>query len=164
MAILDVYVNLNIWTRWLHVLSAMIWLGHLYFLQFVYGPLQRSLDEKKTNTDISKLMGRSLWWFRWGAMVSLLSGLLLFGLNYLYTPGAGFEATPLFVDTQGITDRAAWILFGMAVAMVMWFNAWFVIWPAQKKLMRNNNELGEDGPLLVRRSHLAVRTNTILSG
>jgi uncharacterized membrane protein len=157
------YIDLNIWLRWLHVLAGIIWIGYLYFLDFVCVPLQRSLDDLKENAVIQKLMLRALWWLRWGAMISFVSGLFLFGANYLYTPGVGFEATPLFVDNQGITERATWISFGMAVAMVMWFNVWFVIWPAQKKLLFAKGP-ADDGALLLRRSFLAVRTNTILSG
>lgn len=160
----DLHINLNIWLRWLHVLAGIIWIGQLYFLDFVCVPLQRSLDDAEKNAVIPKLMLRALWWFRWGAMISFLSGMLLFVMNYLYSPGIGFEATPLFVDDHGITERATWILFGMAVATVMWFNVWFAIWPVQKKLLLAGEASADHGPLLLRRSFRAIRTNTFLSG
>jgi uncharacterized membrane protein len=106
MVISDLHINLNIWLRWLHVLAGIIWIGHLYFLDFVCVPLQRSLDDSEKNAVIQKVMLRALWWFRWGAMISFLSGLFLFGVNYLYTPGVGFEANQLLVDDHGITGRA----------------------------------------------------------
>jgi uncharacterized membrane protein len=164
MVISDLHINLNIWLRWLHVLAGIIWIGHLYFFDFVCVPLQRSLDDSEKNAVIQKVMLRALWWFRWGAMISFLSGLFLFGVNYLYTPGVGFEANQLLVDDHGITGRATWILFGMTVASVMWFNVWFVIWPAQKKLVLAGDASADHGPFLFRRSFLAVRTNTLLSG
>jgi uncharacterized membrane protein len=158
------YSNLNIWLRWIHVLAAIIWIGHLYFIDFVCTPLQLEFVASEIKPFTRQLMHRVFWWFRWGAMISLLSGLLLFTLNYMYIPGVGFGPTPLFADNHGFTDRAIWILFGMAIAGVMWFNVWFVIWPAQKRLAMAGNSSSQLDATLARRSFAAVRTNTFLSG
>ena len=109
------------------------------------------------------LLARAQWWYRWSAMVTLLAGVALFILDYAYIPGVGFAPTPLLADNNGITARAGWILFGMILAAVMWFNVWFAGWPAQKKEMEGKAS-GAELALLRRRSHLALRTNAYLSG
>jgi len=135
MLLSDIYSNINFLFRWVHVITGIIWLGHLYVFNFVTIPLRRALDDTERRTTYPKLMLRSLWWSRWGAMIAFLTGPVLFVMNYLYAPGAGFGPTALLIDQQGITARAAWILFGMILAGVMWFNVWFIVWPAFKSEM-----------------------------
>ena len=98
-------------------------------------------------------------------MVTLLAGLVLFVMNYFYTGGGHFGATSLLIDpmTSRITSRAMWILFGMTLGTIMWFNVWFVIWPAQKSLL--TGKVAADRVASVRkRAFLFSRTNTYLSG
>lgn len=162
MALSDFYSNLNLLVRWLHVIAGIAWIGHLYFFNFVNVPLQGALDDAGKKAVNPKLMPRALWWFRWGAMVTFLAGLVLFFMNYLYAPGTGFGSTSLLVDDEGMTDRAMWIMFGMLLATVMWFNVWFIIWPAQKKML-SGRASAEELPALRKRALLASRTNTYLS-
>lgn len=162
MALSGVYINLTMLFRWLHVLAGISWLGLLYFFNFVMSPGPSSLDSEGTTLGRA-LMARAQWWYRWSAMVTLLAGVALFIMNYAYIPGAGFAPTPLLADSNGITARAAWILFGMILAAIMWFNVWFAGWPAQKKEMEGKAS-GAELALLRRRSHLALRTNAYLSG
>ena len=123
----DFYSNFQILTRWLHVIAGITWIGHLYFFNFVNGPLQAALDDATKKTVNPQLMPRALWWFRWGAMVTFIAGLVLFTLTYMYTPGVGFGPTSLFTDADGLTTRAQWILLGSLLATIMWFNVWFII-------------------------------------
>src|SRR3989304_10539826 len=67
------------------------------------------------------------------------------------------------MDAEGITGRAWWILFGMTLATIMWFNVWFIIWPIQKKILGGTAK-AEELPTIRRRAYLASRTNTYLSG
>jgi uncharacterized membrane protein len=67
------------------------------------------------------------------------------------------------MDAEGITDRAMWILFGMLLATIMWFNVWFIIWPAQKALLTGKVPADQAAGVR-RRAFLASRTNTFLSG
>ncbi len=160
----DLYSNLHLVLRWLHVLAGIIWIGHLYFFNFVNVPLQGSLDDATKKLVNPQLLPRALWWFRWGAMVTLLAGLTLFVMNYFYT-GAGFGPTSLLIDpmTDKMTGRAMWILFGMLLGTIMWFNVWFVIWPAQKALL--TGRVAADKVASVRkRALLFSRTNSYLSG
>ena len=159
----DLYSNVHLIVRWLHVIAGITWIGHLYFFNFVNVPLQASLDDATKKAVNPQLMPRALWWFRWGAMITFLAGLTLFALIYFYTPGVGFGPTSLLRDANGLTDRAMWILFGMTLGFIMWFNVWMIIWPAQRRLLTGKVP-AERAPAVRRRAFLASRTNTFLSG
>jgi uncharacterized membrane protein len=67
------------------------------------------------------------------------------------------------VDGEGLTDRAMWIFFGMFLGAIMWFNVWFIIWPAQKRLLTGKVPAA-DVPSVRKRALLTSRLNTFLSG
>lgn len=164
MALTDWYSNLNLLFRWLHVVFGIIWIGHLYFFNFVNVPLQAALDDPSKKAVNPKLMPRALWWFRWGAMITFIMGLVLFTQIYMYTPGQGFGPSELFRTADGeMTGRAIWIMFGMLLGTIMWFNVWFIIWPAQKNML-SGKVPAEQLPAVRKRAFLASRTNTFLSG
>jgi uncharacterized membrane protein len=135
MAAGDFFTNFHLIIRWIHVWAGILWIGHLYFFNFVNIQLQGALDDAGKKAVNPKLMPRALWWFRWGAMITFIAGLILFTLNYMYVPGVGFGPSPLFSDESGLTQRAVWILLGMLFGTVMWFNVWFIIWPSQKAML-----------------------------
>src|SRR3972149_7364525 len=101
MALSDLYSNLHLLFRWLHVIAGIVWIGHLYFFNFVNVPLQGVLDDAGKKAVNPKLMPRALWWFRWGAMITFLAGLILFTMNYMYAPGVGFGSTSPFLEAGG---------------------------------------------------------------
>ena len=150
-------------TRWLHVFFGIVWIGHLYFFNFVNLPLQGKLDDAAKKAVNPHLMPRALWWFRTGAMITFLSGLVLFGQIFFYTPELGWGANMLFRGAEGgLSDRARWIMWGMTFGSIMWFNVWFIIWPAQKKLL--SGQVSGDAAVPVRaRAALTSRINTYLS-
>ena len=159
----DVYSNVHLIVRWLHVIAGITWIGHLYFFNFVNVPLQGALDDATKKAVNPQLMPRALWWFRWGAMVTLLAGLILFTLTYLYTPGVGFGPTSLLMDAEGLTARAMWIFLGMLLGTIMWFNVWFIIWPIQKRLL--TGKVPADQVAAARtRALLTSRVNSFLAG
>lgn len=164
MALTDFFSNFSLLVRWLHVIAGIVWIGHLYFFNFVNVPLQAALDDGAKKAVNPKLMPRALWWFRWGAMITFVAGLILFTLIYMYVPGQGFGANSTFLDESGaLTGRAIWILVGMLFGTIMWFNVWFIIWPAQKKML--SGQVPQDKlPGVRKRALLASRTNTFLSG
>ena len=163
MALKDLFSNVHLLVRWLHVIAGITWIGLLYFFNFVNVPLQAALDDAGKKAVNPKLLPRALWWFRGGAMITFLAGLVLFTMNYMYTPGVGFGPNGLFHDANGITSRTIWILIGMLLGSVMWFNVWFIIWPAQKSLL--SGKVPQEQIAGVRkRALLASRTNTFLSG
>jgi uncharacterized membrane protein len=163
MALTDLYSNVHLLVRWLHVIAGIVWIGHLYFFNFVNVPLQGALDDAGKKAVNPKLLPRALWWFRWGAMITFLAGLVLFTMSYMYTPGVGFGPSNLFSDELGITSRALWILIGMLLGTIMWFNVWFIIWPAQKKIL-SGKVPPDQLPAVRKRALLVSRVNTYLSG
>src|SRR4051812_26784639 len=107
------FTQIDVLLRWLHVIAGITWIGHLYFFNFVNVPLQGVLDDATKKSLNKELMFRALFWFRWGAMITLLAGLALFTLNFMYTPEVGFGPSPIFSGAEGLTSRAVLILFGM---------------------------------------------------
>ena len=147
--------------RWTHVFTGIVWIGHLYFFNFVNLQLQGKLDDAGKKLVNPQLMPRALWWFRWGAMATFLSGLILFAQIFFYTPEVGWGANMLFKSDAGLSDRARWIMWGMLFGSIMWFNVWFVIWPAQKKLL--GGTAGDAAPAIRARAGLFSKINTYLS-
>ena len=164
MALGDLYTNVQLLLRWLHVIAGIAWIGHLYFFNFVNVPFQGTIGADIKKVVNPQLLTRALWWFRWGAMTTFLVGLLLFTQLYMYIPGVGFGVTELFAKDGQVTGRAIWILMGMLFGTVMWFNVWFIIWPAQKKILIGVRDGKPADPALPKRALLASRTNTYLSG
>ena len=164
MALSDLFSNVQLLLRWIHVFAGIVWIGHLYFFNFVNIPFQGTIGPDVKKTVNPQLMGRALWWFRWGAMITFLSGLLLFTQLYMYGSGDGFGPSELFIGSDGITGRAIWILMGMLFGTIMWFNVWFIIWPAQQKILPAVRDGGAVDPALPKRAAMASRINTYLSG
>lgn len=162
MAIDDLYTNLHLLVRWIHVIAGITWIGMLYFFNFVNLQVQGSLDDEAKKIVNPQLMPRALWWFRWGAMVTFIAGWVLFTMVYMYVPGQGFGPSALFMTDEGITSRAVWILFGMAFAFMMWYNVWFKIWPAQKKIL-SKKATGDEAAKLRTLAAARSRMNTFLS-
>ena len=110
--------------RWVHLIAGVIWIGHLYFFNFVQGNFEKTLDGETKKKVVPELRPRALWWFRWGAMFTMLAGVGMIGL--LYQGKMGDLARE---------DRGQWITFGGGLGLIMWFNVWFIIWPAQKNII-----------------------------
>src|SRR5712692_10602353 len=163
MALSDLYTNVQLLLRWIHVIAGIAWIGHLYFFNFVNIPFQGTIGADVKKTVNPQLIARALWWFRWGAMTTFIAGLLLFTQLYMYN-ARSFGPTELFMNDQGLTGRAIWILMGMTFGTIMWFNVWFIIWPAQQKILRGVRDGVPAAPALPKRAALASRTNTYLSG
>ena len=146
--------------RWAHVIFGIIWIGHLYFFNLVNVPFQAGLDKELKPKVNPALLLRAFWWFRWGAMYTLIFGLVLFFWHYI-----GPEH--LIRDTEGnMSGRGMWIEFGMLLGIIMWFNVWFVIWPRQKKILGGmiSGTPPADGPKLAATAGKASRFNTYASG
>lgn len=160
----DLYSNLQLLLRWIHVLAGIIWIGHLYFFNFVNVPFQGTIGADVKKVVNPQMLGRAFWWFRWGAMTTFVAGLMLFTQLYMYVPGVGFGPSELFSTADGLTGRAIWILIGMAFGFVMWFNVWFVIWPAQSKILPSVRDGIAVDPALPKKALTASRMNAYMSG
>jgi len=164
MALDDLGSNLDLLFRWMHVLAGIVWIGHLYFFNFVNGPVQGKLDGPTKKLVNPQLMPRALFWFRWGAMITFIMGLVLFTKIYMYTPGIGFGPSAYFKTEMGISQRAIWILIGMVCGFVMWFNVWFVIWPRQRAIQSAVRDGTPPDAAMVKTATNASKINTYLSG
>ena len=142
--------------RWLHVLSAVMWIGILWYFNFVQIPSMPKIpDEQKPA--ISKVIApAALFWFRWGAMATIGTGLLL-ALNEGYLLQAA-----LLGLTDGVPKHTA-IGIGMWLGTIMWFNVWFIIWPAQKIALGMVEAGADEKKAAGRKAMLFSRTNTMLS-
>jgi uncharacterized membrane protein len=142
--------------RWLHVLSAVMWIGLLWYFNFVQIPNMGKIpDEQKPA--ISKVIApAALWWFRWAAMATIVTGLLLAAGN-----GYLLEAMTLGL-TDGVAKHTA-IGIGMWLGIIMWFNVWFIIWPNQKKALGMVEADADTKAASARMAMLFSRTNTMLS-
>ena len=146
--------------RWFHVLFGIVWIGHLYFFNFVNGPFAKTMDADTKKKVVPELMPRALWWFRWGAMGTFLTGLAMLAIFMKTDP-------TYFKDAAGqLQGRAGWSMMGMTLGTIMWFNVWFVIWPRQRKLIGwlKAGEKNPDADKMTRTAFLASRWNTYLSG
>ena len=147
--------------RWLHVLSAIMWVGLLYYFNFVQTPSMPQIpDEQKPA--ISKVIApRALFWFRWAAMSTIVFGLILAGMN-----GYLLNALTLGLVQSGTTG-AATIGIGMWLGIVMWFNVWFVIWPNQQKALNIDgkypNLVAPEKAAAAKKAGQFSRINTLLS-
>jgi len=143
--------------RYAHVISGVVWIGLLYYFNFVQTPAFAGFEAPARNEAFAKLVPRALWWFRWGAMATLGFGLLLFVSQEQYK--GDFMKTP-----PGMS-----IATGILFALIMFSNVWFVIWPAQKIVIANaegvlaGREADPAAAGAARRGACASRTNTLLS-
>ncbi len=145
-------------SRWVHFMAGITWIGMLYFFNFVNVHFAKLLDADTKKKVVPELMPRALFWFRWGAMLTLLSGLFIIYWNFWVASEGGFSG--LFASSYGF-----WITFGGALGIIMWFNVWFIIWPAQKKII-GWVKAGQNPPEMagiVKRATNTSKLNTYLS-
>ncbi len=143
--------------RWFHFIFGIAWIGHLYFFNFVNVPFGKTMDAETKKKVVPQLMPRALWWFRWSAMITFLTG-WIYVMGKLHLNGTGFG--DLFSSTWG-----QWIGLGATLGSIMWFNVWFIIWPAQKKLITwiKNGQAPPEMAALTKKAFMASRLNTYLS-
>ena len=142
--------------RYIHVLVGIMWIGLLWYFNFVQIPNMAKIpDEQKPA--ISKVIAPSaLFWFRWAAFATIVSGLILSYLNgYLH------DAMTLGIGSGGCKWTAIGI--GMWLGLIMAFNVWFVIWPNQKKALGMVETDPESKAKAAKTAMVFSRTNTLLS-
>ena len=146
--------DLGYWTffmRWLHILAGVMWIGLLWYFNFVQTPSMPKIpDEHKPA--ISKVIApAALFWFRWSALATVVTGLLLAGMNQY------------IVQALSIAPPVRAIGIGMWLALIMAFNVWFIIWPNQKKVLGIVPAEADAKARAARTAGLASRVNTMLS-
>jgi uncharacterized membrane protein len=118
--------------RWSHVLVGIMWIGHLYYFNFTQIPNMPKIPDEQKPAVTKVIAPAALYWFRWGAMLTLITGLLL-----AWNQGYLLQALTLgAVDDPSFTvNKHILIGIGMWLAIIMWFNVWFIIWPNQQKAL-----------------------------
>ena len=148
--------------RWFHFLAGITWIGMLYYFNFVQTPFFATAEAPvRTGMLAGGLVSRALWWFRWGAMFTFITG-WLYILHRMFANFGG--AREFFATAYG------WkIFFGGMLGTTMWFNVWFIIWPAQQIVMASAAQVKGGGQAIPeaaargQRGGFASRTNTLLS-
>lgn len=161
--------------RYFHVLAGITWIGLLYFFNLVNLPLLKFPMKKPFDIDMTEKASmhitlKTLFWFRWGAAFTLLFGLLLIGSKmeeFADSPGGPMD----YFLASGFSG--VMISMGVIFGIIMAYNVWFIIWPAQQTIMKNNKAIAEgadnksdlqaENAPLAKKAVLASRTNTWLS-
>lgn len=145
--------------RWIHFLAGVTWIGLLYYFNFVQVPFFAETDPGVRSGAIQKLVPRALLWFRMGAAMTMLSGVIIIGIRASQMGGGAF-----YDSSYGWA-----ITTGGILGLVMGANVWAVIWPNQKVVIANAVQTAAGGQAIPdaaargRRAFLASRTNTMLS-
>ena len=145
--------------RWIHFLAGITWIGILYYFNFVQTPFFAETEAPVRVGAIQKLVPRALWWFRWGAMITFLAGILMYLMKW------GQQGNDVFFTQQyGVA-----ITLGGLIGTMMFLNVWLVIWPNQQIVIASTNQVAQGGQALpaaagaARRAALTSRTNTVFS-
>ena len=139
--------------RWLHVLCGVMWIGILWYFNFVQIPTMPSIPDELKPAIGKHIAPEALFWFRWGAMGTIITGLILSHLSGYLVEALSFSGSPKEIA----------IGIGMWMGIIMWFNVWFIIWPAQKKALGIVDAEPDVKAASARTAMLFSRTNTLLS-
>ena len=142
--------------RWLHVLSGVMWIGLLWYLNFVQIPNMPNIPDDQKPAIGKVIAPAVLFWFRWAALATIVTGLLLAHLQ-----GYLLGAIQLGL-VDGVAKHTA-IGIGMWLGAIMAFNVWFVIWPNQKKALGIVDSDADTKAASARTAMHFSRTNTLLS-
>jgi uncharacterized membrane protein len=124
--------------RWLHIISGVMWIGLLWYFNFVATPTVPKIPEELRPALGKFITPAALFWFRWAAMSTIIFGLILAWLNDYLVQAYTLDA----VDANGAFANPSFLLIGigMWLGTIMWFNVWFVIWPNQQKALNIANK------------------------
>src|SRR3990167_296730 len=137
--------------RWLHVLSGVMWVGLLWYFNFVQIPSMPKIPDEQKPAIGKVIAPAALFWFRWAALATLVTGLIVGGMN-------GYIGTALMLGKPFIA-----IGIGMWLGIIMAFNVWFIIWPNQKKALGIVAVEADAKAKAARVAMITSRINTMLS-
>ncbi len=135
--------------RWGHFMAGIAWIGLLYYFNFVQTEYFKEADGASKSDAIQKLVPRALWWFRWGAMFTLITGLGIFAMR------GGAMSMDIYV--------------GALLGIFMFLNVWLIIWPSQQIVIASTTQVANGGEAIpeaagaLATAGLASRTNTLFS-
>ena len=137
--------------RWLHVVAGIMWIGLLWYFNFVQIPSMPKIPDEHKPAIGKVIAPEALFWFRWAALATVITGLLVAWMN-------GYIGTALMLQRPFLA-----IGIGMWLALIMAFNVWFIIWPNQKKALGIVTVTPEEKAKAARLAMLTSRANTMLS-
>ena len=155
----DLAIDQLFWSwlfRYLHVISGIMWIGLLWYLNFVQIPSMPKIPDDQKPAIGKVIAPAVLFWFRWAALATIVTGLIVATLN-----GYVHQALALGITSGGGKDTAIGI--GMWLGLIMAYNVWFVIWPNQKRALGIVECTPEKKAKSARTAMLFSRTNTLLS-
>lgn len=147
---------LEMFLRWVHYFAGVIWIGILYYFNFVQGEWFKEADGGTKNNAISKLVPRALFWFRYGALFTFISGVAILGYKG--------HMLGSFNNSWGLA-----IGIGATLGTIMFLNVWLIIWPNQKIVIQNAQNVLEGKPAIAEaaacgaKAGLASRHNVLFS-
>ena len=142
--------------RYLHVLAGVMWIGLLWYLNFVQIPSMPKISDDQKPAITKVIAPAVLFWFRWVAFATIITGLIVAYLNgYLH------QSMTLGIGSGGGKNTAIGI--GMWLGIIMAYNVWFIIWPNQKKALGIVEISPEEKPIAAKKAMLTSRINTLLS-
>jgi uncharacterized membrane protein len=142
------------WTfvmRWLHVMSGVMWIGLLWYFNFVQTPSMPKIPDDQKPAIGKVIAPAALFWFRWAALATVITGALVAGMN-------GYLGQALALN-KGVHA----IGIGMWLGLIMAFNVWFIIWPNQKKALGIVQVTPEEKAAAAKLAGMTSRINTMLS-
>lgn len=145
----DIYANAMM--RYLHVLSGIMWIGLLYYFNFIQVPAMPGIPAEQKPAISGHIAPRALFWFRWAAAATVLTGLIV------------AQLTGYLVEALTLQSPYRLIGLGMWMALIMAFNVWFIIWPNQKKVLGMVEADADAKAKAATTAMIASRTNTLLS-
>ncbi len=137
--------------RWFHVLSGVMWIGLLWYFNFVQIPSMPKIPDEQKPAVSKVIAPTALFWFRWAALATMVTGLILAGMNGYLVQALSLQKG---VHTIGL---------GMWMGLIMAANVWMIIWPNQKKALGIVQVEPADKAKAARMAMLASRFNTMLS-
>ena len=155
----DLVIDQLFWSwlfRYLHVISGIMWIGLLWYLNFIQIPSMPKIPDDQKPAIGKVIAPAVLFWFRWAALATIVTGLIVATLN-----GYIHQALALGITSGGGKDTAIGI--GMWLGLIMAYNVWFIIWPNQKKVLGIVESTPEEKAKSARTAMLFSRTNTLLS-
>lgn len=150
----DAPVDVNSVFRWLHVFFGILWIGLLYYLNFVQVPTMPAIPAEMKGAITGHIAPKVFFYFRYSALLTVLTGLVIAYVNGYVHRAMAFQGASRHENLIGV---------GMWLALVMAFNVWFIIWPAQKKILGIVEATAEQKAAAAPRALIASRTNLLLS-
>ena len=143
--------------RYLHVLSGIMWIGLLWYLNFVQIPSMPKIPDDQKPAIGKVIAPAVLFWFRWAALSTIITGLIVAYLN-------GYVNQAMTLGLIGQADpKSITIGIGMWLGIIMAYNVWMIIWPNQKKVLGIIEASADEKAKSARTAMLFSRTNTLLS-